>query len=161
MSYNVLLYFSFGNCPLWCLFFFDLRILITTLVSSNYSNVNDFIYILDKPTAPTAFYVVCKTTSAVVLWKSAFNGGSKQEFYVQHWRISQSSPSMLSPTIPDSGSASVLPYTVNNLVPYTIYIFQVIARNDLGDSSSKSMTCTTDQSMYELLYNFRSISVKC
>jgi hypothetical protein len=143
--------FSCCHCPLWCLFFFDLRILITSLVSSNYSNVNDFTYILDKPTAPTSFYVVCKTTSAVVLWKSEFNGGSKQEFYVQHWRIPQSSPSMLSPTIPDSVSASVLPYTVNNLVPDTIYIFQVIARNNLGDSSSKSMTCTTDQSMYLLV----------
>ena len=111
-----------------------------------YSYVNT--YISDKPTTPTILYVLCKTTSAVVLWKSEFNGGSKQEFYVQYWRISQSSPSMLSPSIPDSGSTSVLQYTVNNLVPDTIYMFQIIARNNLGDSSSKLMTCTKDQSMY-------------
>ena len=95
-------------------------------VNANYySYVNT--YISDKPTTPTIFYVLCKTTSAVVLWKSEFNGGSKQEFYVQYWRISQSSPSMLSPSIPDSGSTSVLQYTVNNLVPDTIYMFQIIA----------------------------------
>ena len=67
-------------------------------------------YILDKPTTPTIIYVLCKTTSAVVLWKSEFSGGSKQEFYVQYWSISQSS-SMLSPSIPDSGSTSVLQYS--------------------------------------------------
>ena len=68
----------------------------------------DSTYISDKPTNPTIFYVLCITTSAVVLWKSEFNGGSKQDFYVQHSRISQSSPSMLSSSIPDSGSTSVL-----------------------------------------------------
>jgi len=107
-----------------------------------------FKYILDHPTVPTVFYVVCKTTSADVLWRSEFNGGSKQEFYVQYRRISQSSPSMLSPSIPDSGSTSVLQYTVNNLVPDTIYIFHIIARNDLEDSFTKSVNCTTDRSRY-------------
>ena len=148
MSYNVLLCFFVR--PLCCLFFFDLRILIT-LVSSNSSKANDFIYILDKPTAPTVFYVVCKTTSAVVLWRSEFNGGSKQEFNVQYWRISQSSSSMLSPSIPDPGVSADLMYTVNNLVPDAIYMFQIIASNYLGDSLSKSATCSTDQSMYVLV----------
>ena len=112
---------------------------------------NDCKYILDKPTAPTVFYVVCKTTSAVVLWRSEFNGGSKQEFYVQYWRISQSSSAMLSPYIPDPGVTADIQYTVNNFVPETIYMFQIIARNDLGDSLSKSVKCTTDQSMYILV----------
>jgi hypothetical protein len=108
-------------------------------------------YILDKPTAPTVFYVVCKTTSAVVLWRSEFNGGSKREFYVQYWRISQSSSAMLSPYIPDPGVTADIQYTVNYLVPETIYMFQIIARNDLGDSLSKSVKCTTDQRMYILV----------
>ena len=128
-----------------------------TLSQTGKSNVhhvflfNDCKYILDKPTAPTVFYVVCKTTSAVVLWRSEFNGGSKQEFYVQYWRISQSSSSMLSPDIPDPGVTADIQYTVNNLVPETIYMFQIIARNELGDSLSKSVKCTTDQSMYILV----------
>ena len=70
---------------------------------------------------------------------------------VQHLSYSTQSSSMLSPSIADSGSASVLQYTVNTLVPETIYIFQVIARNNVGDSSSKSMTCTTDICMYVLI----------
>jgi hypothetical protein len=111
----------------------------------------DNTYISDKPTTPTIFYVLCKTTSAVVLWKSEFNGGSTQEFYVQHSRKSQSSSSMLSPSIPDSDPTSEMQYTVNSLVPETIYIFQIIARNNDGDSSSTLMTCTTDQSMYVLI----------
>ena len=109
---------------------------------------NEFKYILDHPTVPTVFYVVCKTTSADVLWRSEFNGGSKQEFYVQYWRISQSSPSMLSPTIPDPGVTADLRYTVNNLLPETLYIFHIIARNVLGDSFTKSVNCTTDRSRY-------------
>jgi hypothetical protein len=39
-------------------------------------------FIVDKPTVPVVVYVVCKITSAVVLWKPEFNGGSNQEFYV-------------------------------------------------------------------------------
>ena len=133
---------------------YDICYFIVNTINTFADNVNYHPYyyehILDKPTTPTIMYVLCKTTSAAVLWKSEFNGGSKQEFYVQYWSISQSS-SMLSPSIPDSGSASVLQYTVNNLVPETIYIFQVIARNNVGDSLSKSMTCTTDKRMYALI----------
>ena len=92
---------SFFFWPLRCLFFFDFRIIITPLVSSNSFKGNDFAYILEKPSAPTIFYVVCRTTSAVALWRSEFKGGSKQEFYVQYWRISQPLPSMISPSIPD------------------------------------------------------------
>ena len=110
--------------------------------------MNDCKYILDKPTAPTVFYVVCQTTSAVVLWRSEINGGSKQEFIVLYRRISQSSLLMLSPSIPDPGVTADLQYAVNNLVAETIYMFQIIARNDLGDSLSKSVKCTTDHSMY-------------
>ena len=58
---------------------------------------------------------------------------------------------MLSPTIRDPGVTADLQYTVNNLVPDTIYMFQIIAQNDLGDAFSKSVKCTTDQSMYVLL----------
>ena len=133
---------------------YDICYFIGNTINTFADNVNYYPYyykhILDKPTTPTIIYVLCKTTSAVVLWKSEFNGGSKQEFYVQYWSISQSS-SMLSPSIPDSGSASVLQYTVNNLVPETIYIFPVIARNNVGDSLSESMTCTTDKRMYVLI----------
>jgi len=64
---------------------------------------------------PIVFYVVCKTTSSVALWKSKFNGGSQQEFYVQYWRISQSSPSIVSLAIPDSGVTADLQYTVKQL----------------------------------------------
>jgi hypothetical protein len=112
---------------------------------------NEFKYILDHPTVPTVFYVVCQTISAVVLWGSEFNGGSKQEFYVQYWRISQSSPSMLSPTIHDPCVTADLQYTVKNLVPDTIYIFHIFARNILGDSFTKSMNCTTDRSRYSIV----------
>jgi hypothetical protein len=109
---------------------------------------NELKYILDHPTVPTVFYVVCKTTSANVLCRSEFSAGSQQEFYVQYWRISQSSPSMLSPTIPDPGVTADLQYTVKNLVPDTIYIFHIISRNVLGDSFTKSMNCTTVRSRY-------------
>ena len=106
---------------------YDICYFIGNTINTFADNVNYYPYyykhILDKPTTPTIIYVLCKTTSAVVLWKSEFNGGSKQEFYVQYWSISQSS-SMLSPSIPDSGSASVLQYTVDNLVPETIIYFK-------------------------------------
>jgi hypothetical protein len=113
---------------------------------------NESKFIISQPTVPIVVNVVCKTTSAVVLWRSEFNGGSKQEFYVQYRRISQSSSSMLSLSIPDPGLTSDLQYTVNNLVPETLYIFQIITRNDYGDAFTKSVNCTTDQSMYDVVY---------
>jgi hypothetical protein len=109
-------------------------------------------FIVDQPTVPVVVYVVCKITSAVVLWKSEFSGGSNKEFYVQHWKISQSSHSMLSSSIPDPGVTADLQYTVNNLVPETLYIFQIITRNDYGDAFTKSVNCTTDHSMYDVVY---------
>ena len=66
------------------------------------------MFILDQPTAPVVVNVVCITASVVVLWRLESNGESQQEFYVQYSRISQSSPSMLSPSIPDSGLTSDL-----------------------------------------------------
>ena len=95
---------------------------------------------------------MCRTTSAVVLWRTEINGGSKQEFYVQYWRISQSSSSMLSPSIPDPGMTSDLQYTVNNLVPETLYIFLIITKNDYGGAFTKSVNCTTEQSMHDIVY---------
>jgi hypothetical protein len=109
-------------------------------------------FIVDQPTVPVVVYVVCKITSAVVLWKTEFNGGSNQEFYVQHWRISQSSHPMLSPSIPDPGVTADLQYTVNSLVPETLYIFQIITRNDYGEAFTMSVNCTTDHSMYDVVY---------
>ena len=84
---------------------------------------NESKFILDHPTAPVVVNVVCQTTSAVVLWRSEINGGSKQEFYVQYWRISQPLPSMLSPSIPDDRLTSDLQYTVENLEPEKHYIY--------------------------------------
>ena len=109
-------------------------------------------FIVDQPTVPVVVYVVCKITSAVVLWKPEFNGGSNQEFYVQHWRISQSSHPMLSPSIPDPGVPADLQYTVNNLVPETLHTFQIIIRHNYGNAFTKSVNCTTDQSMYDVVY---------
>ena len=109
-------------------------------------------FIVDQPIVPVVVNVVCKITSAVVLWKPEFNGGSNQEFYVQHWRISQSSHPMLSPSIPDPGVPADLQYTVNNLVPETLYTFQIIIRHNYGNAFTKSVNCTTDHSMYDVVY---------
>jgi hypothetical protein len=79
-------------------------------------------------------YTFGNVKKQVTLWRSEFNGGSEQEFYVQYWRISQPLPSMLSPSIPDDRLTSDLQYTVENLEPEKHYIFQIIARNYLGDS---------------------------
>ena len=110
------------------------------------------MFILDQPTAPVVVNVVCITASVVVLWRLESNGESQQEFYVQYSRISQSSPSMLSPSIPDSGLTSDLQYTVDILVPETLHIFHIIARNDYGNSLSNFVNCTTEHSMYDELY---------
>jgi len=59
---------------------------------------------------------------------------------------------MLSPSIPDPGVTADLQYTVNNLVPKTLYIFQIITRNDYGDAFTKSVNCTTDQNMHDVVF---------
>ena len=58
---------------------------------------------------------------------------------------------MLSPSIPDDRLTSDLQYTVDNLEPEKNYVFQIIARNYLGESLSKQVKCTTEQSMYVLI----------
>ena len=78
------------------------------------------------------------------------NGGSTQTFYVKFWNPSQSSQTTLTPAISDPGSDADVQYTINNLVPEAIYILQIIARNVYGDSLSKSVNCTTNESRYFL-----------
>jgi len=92
-------------------------------------------------------FVVCQTTSATVLWKPEMNGGSTQTFFVKFWSPSHAT---LTPAISDPGSDADVQYIINNLVPETIYIFQIIARNVYGDSLSKSVNCTTNESRYFL-----------
>ena len=65
----------------------------------------------------------------------------------EYHNITISQP-MVSPSIPDRGLTSDLQYTVKNLVPEALYTFHIIARNVYGDSFTKSVNCTTDQSRY-------------
>jgi hypothetical protein len=78
------------------------------------------------------------------------NGGSTLTFFVKIWSPSQSSQATLTPAISDPGSDADVQYIINNLVPEAIYIFQIIARNVYGDSLSKSVNCTTNESRYFL-----------
>ena len=94
----------------------------------------------------------CQATSATVLWKPEMNGGSTQTFFVKFWSLSQSSHAKLTPAISDPGSDSDVQYLINNLVPETIYTFQIIARNVYGDSLSKSVSCTTNESRYTCIF---------
>jgi hypothetical protein len=108
------------------------------------------MYFIEQPTSPTVVCVVCQTTSATVLWKPEMNGSSTQTFFVKFWSPSQSSQATLTPAISDPGSDADVQHTINNLVPETSYIFQIIARNLFGDSLSKSVNCTTNESRYFL-----------
>jgi hypothetical protein len=117
------------------------------IIYRNIVLISQYMYFIEQP---TVVFVVCQTTSATVLWKSEMNGASTQTFFVKFWSPSQSSQATLTPAISDPGSDADVQHTINNLVPETIYIFQIIARNLFGDSLSKSVNCTTNERRYFL-----------
>jgi hypothetical protein len=91
---------------------------------------------------------VCKSTSATVLCNYESNRGSQQLFAVQYWNIQQPTQTKLSPNIsdPSFGSEDNFRYTTEYILPEATYNFLVISRNEVGNSSSTTVNCTTDAS---------------
>jgi hypothetical protein len=71
-------------------------------------------------------------------------------FSVQYWNIQQPTQTTFSPSIsdPSSGFEANFRHTFEYLLPETTYNFLVISRNEVGNSSSTTVNCTTDTSMY-------------
>lgn len=86
---------------------------------------------------PYNIEVVCEATRAKVQWKSSFDGGDPQVFSVF------ASNGQQSDKVPDRGENTIHSTFVQQLQPYTMYMFFVSAQNGHGFVSSENISCTT------------------
>nr|XP_022303134.1 titin-like isoform X2 [Crassostrea virginica] len=94
-----------------------------------------------KPKAPTAIEVMCYVTTARIKWKSSYDGGTLQSFFVV--ALGDTYQSSRSDVIEDDGENKVHHATVPFLYPSSLYTFYVYAKNKYGVTLSEAQNCTT------------------
>ncbi|CAC5365727.1 unnamed protein product [Mytilus coruscus] len=104
-----------------------------------------------KPKSPLIVCVFCKSTSATVVWLQDFNGGQLQIFRVVYWDNEGNLGTEMSHEIQENDTYPEITYTVNDLKPQTNYTFYVVSTNDLGNSRSKMIECSTDEREYNMI----------
>ncbi|XP_052063365.1 B-cell receptor CD22-like isoform X2 [Mytilus californianus] len=92
---------------------------------------------------PSLEYVVCKSTTAIVMWKHIVNEDSSLEYYIQY---AENGKNMKSEKLHQDYTNQLMAYTVNGLNPYRKYTFSILAVNLLTESMSRTVECLTDVS---------------
>ncbi|VDI59176.1 Hypothetical predicted protein, partial [Mytilus galloprovincialis] len=100
-----------------------------------------FIYIFREPIPPSYIYVVCKSTTAIVILKLIENGMVADDLYIQYTAGGQNMTSIKLHII---DTMHHIEYTVTGLYPGKHYNFSVLASNPFGETSSKQIECETD-----------------
>ncbi|XP_078310224.1 uncharacterized protein LOC111137474 isoform X2 [Crassostrea virginica] len=94
-----------------------------------------------KPRRPIITEAVCEETSASVEWKSSFDGGAVQSFFVA--AFGDAYKSSRSDIITDKGENQTHQAVVPFLQPSVLYTFYVFAKNSIGVTLSEELNCTT------------------
>ncbi|XP_021352851.1 hemicentin-2-like [Mizuhopecten yessoensis] len=120
---------------------------VTAINSEGKGTLTFTVAATGKPNPPYEGSAVCpNTNSAILSWRSAFNGGDDQTFAVgrrqsekDHFVIDQTPPKILDP-----GQHQIINITVFGLTPGTQHFFTVYAVNNFGNSTfKKDVNCTT------------------
>ncbi|XP_063441913.1 neural cell adhesion molecule L1.1-like [Mytilus trossulus] len=90
---------------------------------------------------PSLEYVVCKSTTAIVMWKLISNGDRSLELYVQYGEHGRN---IKLEKIQQDYTNQLMAYTVNGLTPNRKYTFSILAVNFLTESKSRTVECLTD-----------------
>ncbi|XP_078310218.1 contactin-5-like isoform X2 [Crassostrea virginica] len=94
-----------------------------------------------KPASPIIIEAICAETSARMKWKSSFNGGAVQFFYVV--ALGEPGQTSISNIVTDKGENQTHQAVVPFLRPSVLYTFYVFAKNRHGVTSSDPLNCTT------------------
>ncbi|XP_078310222.1 uncharacterized protein LOC111134632 isoform X2 [Crassostrea virginica] len=94
-----------------------------------------------KPSSPIITEAICEETSARIKWESSFDGGAVQSFFVA--ALGDTYKSSRSDIIKDKGENQTHQAVVPFLQPSVLYTFYVFAKNNIGDTISEKVNCTT------------------
>ncbi|XP_063442044.1 hemicentin-1-like [Mytilus trossulus] len=105
----------------------------------------DYIYSVEvipkrEPMSPF-LYIVCKSTTATIIWKPGFNGDSADRFYVMY---SEKGQKVITKQVDLNEWEESSVSTVTELKPAMEYTFAIVAENQFGQSSSRTELCITD-----------------
>lgn len=92
--------------------------------------------------SPSYVHVVCKSTTAVVIFKPTLIGNLPQELYIQYAVEGQD---MTSIKVHMNDTNQAMEYTVNGLNPGRKYNFSILVGNLFGQTRSNQVKCLTDK----------------
>ena len=115
--------------------------LISPFINIQFTIIEFIWYITVKPRRPIITDAVCEETSASVEWKSSFDGGAVQSFFVA--AFGDAYKSSRSDIIKDKGENQTHQAVVPFLQPSVLYTFYVFAKNSIGVTLSEELNCTT------------------
>ncbi|XP_063442046.1 hemicentin-1-like [Mytilus trossulus] len=105
----------------------------------------DYIYSVEvipkREPMPPFLYIVCKSTTATIIWKPGFNGDSSDRFYVMY---SEKGQKVITKQVYLNEREESSVSTVTELKPAMEYDFAIVAENQFGQSSSRTVICITD-----------------
>lgn len=90
---------------------------------------------------PPFLYIVCKSTTATIIWKPGFNGDGSDRFYVMY---SERGQKVITKQVDRNEREEPSVLTVSDLKPAMEYDFSIVAENQFGQSSSRTVICITD-----------------
>ncbi|CAC5394889.1 unnamed protein product [Mytilus coruscus] len=97
-----------------------------------------------EPIPPSFVYIVCKSTTAIVIWKPVLNRNVYQEYHIQYAETGQD---MTSIKLYRNDTNQPMKYTITGLKPGRKYNFSILAVNLFGESRSNQMECLTEASL--------------
>lgn len=100
--------------------------------------------------SPSYIHVVCKITTAVVIFKPTLIGNLPQELYI-HYAVEGQNISVIQIHMNDTKQP--IEYTVTKLNPGRNYNFSILVVNLFGETRSKQVQCLTDTCKFLFLNN--------
>lgn len=100
-----------------------------------------YTFFQGEPIPPSYIYVVCKSTTAIVILKPIVNGIEPQELYIQY---TIEGHDMASIKINTNDTNHHIEHTITGLYPGRNYTFSILASNAFREKRSKPVNCVTD-----------------
>lgn len=105
-------------------------------------------FFIGDPILPSYVYVVCKTTTAIIILKPIVNEDLPQDLYIQYFVEGKD---MISIKVYTNDSNQPNEYTVTGLNPQRKYNFSILAVNQYGETRSNQFECLTETCKFVFL----------
>lgn len=96
-----------------------------------------YVSLVDHPETPSNVSIIAKANNLFVSWCPGFNGGVKQNFFIEYKTESLSNWTFVGPVT--GNMKNKINFTLHFVTPDTFYLVRVFSRNIYGDSNKSDI----------------------